>query len=158
MEKLTDLARGPADAVLASIHPVHDELTATTDVVDRVFKNLDATGGLDDNVEPVRVLVLQLLELNLRVGTGESNVFVTSTKLLGQFHLQTFGGSNDNVATTVLAQHLGEDKTGGTGTEHEHRGAHLGSNLVQSVCGARSGFKESGINVAEVLDFEDTAG
>jgi hypothetical protein len=121
MEYLTNLARGPADAVLVSIHAVHDELTATTDVVDRVLKNLDATGGLDDNVESVRVLALQLLELNFRVGTRERNVFVASTKLLGQFHLQTLGGSNDDVATTVLAQHLGQDKTGGTGTEHENR-------------------------------------
>lgn len=158
MGKLTNLARGPADAVLIGIHAVHDELTATTDVIDRVFKNLDATSGLDDNVEPVWVLALQLLELNLRVGTGERNVFVTSTKLLGQIHLQTFGGSHNDVTTAVLAQHLGEDKTGGTGTEHEDRGAHLWSNLVQSVCGARSGFKEGGINVTEVLDLEDTTG
>lgn len=158
MGKLTDLARGPADAVLIGIHTVHDELTTTTDVVDGVLENLDATGSLDDNVESVRVLALQLLKLNFGVGTRERNVFVTSTKLLGQIHLQTFGGSDNNVATAVLAQHLGEDKTGGTGTEHEDRGAHFGSNLVQSVCGARSGFQEGGINVAEVLDLEDTAG
>jgi hypothetical protein len=158
MERLTDLARGPADAVLVSIHAVYDELTTTTDIVDRVLENLDATGGLNDNVEAVRVLALQLLKLNLRVGTRERDVFVTSIKLLGQIHLQTFGGSDNNVATAVLAQHLGEDKTGGTGTEHEDRGAHLRSNLVQSVCGTRSGFQEGGINVAEVLDLEDTAG
>lgn len=155
---LTDLARGPADAVLVGIHAVHYEFTTTTDIVDRVFKNLDATGSLNDNVESVRVLALELLELNFGVGPRERNVFVSGTELLGQLHLQTLRGSNDNVATTILAQHLGEDKTGGTGTEHEDRRAHLGCNLVQSVCGARSGFKQGGIDVAEILDLENTAG
>lgn len=158
MGKHTDLARGPADAVLVGIHAIHDELTTTTDVVDGVLKDLDATGGLDDNVEPVRVLALQLLELNLGVGTRERNVFITSTKLLGQVHLQTFRCSNDNVATTILAQHLGEDKTGGSGTKHEDRRAHLRGNLVQSVCGARSGFEKGSINVTKVLDLKDTTG
>jgi len=34
--------------------------------------------------------------------------YIASTELLGQFHFETFGGGNDNVATTILTEHLGK--------------------------------------------------
>ena len=102
----TDLGRRPGDSVLVGIHAVHDELSATADIVDRILEDLGISSGLDNDVKTVRVLRLELLELSLRVGARESNVFVTSTELLGQVHLQTLRRGDDNAATAILAQHL----------------------------------------------------
>lgn len=62
------------------------------------------------------------------------------------------------MAATVLAEHLGEDKTGWSGTEHENRGAELRGDLVEAVSGARGGLEEGGIDVREVVDLEDLSG
>lgn len=43
-------------------------------------------------------------------------------------------------------------------TEHENSGTHLGADLVEPVSSARSGLEESGVNIREVLDLENTAG
>lgn len=45
-----------------------------------------------------------------------------------------------------------------TGTEHEHLGAHLRSNLIQTVSSARGRLKKGSIDVGEVLDLENPAG
>jgi hypothetical protein len=34
--------------------------------------------------------------------------YITSAELLGQFHLETLRGGNDNVAATILTKHLGK--------------------------------------------------
>lgn len=48
-------------------------------------------------------------------------------------------------------------QTGGTGTEEKDAGAHLGSDLVETVSGAGGRLQQGGIDVGEVLDLEDTA-
>ena len=48
----TDLARRPAHASRARVHAVHDQLAASSDVVDRVFQDLGGARRLDHDVEP----------------------------------------------------------------------------------------------------------
>ena len=59
------------------------------------------------------------------------------------------------MASTVLAEHLREDETSGTGSEHENGGTELGGDLIEPVSGARSWFQEGGVNIGEVVDLED---
>ncbi len=63
-----DLGGGPADAGGVGVDAVHDERAAAAAVVDGILKDLDRAGGLDDDVEPVRVVLLDLLVLRARVG------------------------------------------------------------------------------------------
>ena len=61
------------------------------------------------------------------------------------------------MAATVLAEHLGEDETSGSGAEHEDRRAELGRDLVETVGCAGGGLEQGGIDVGEVVDLEDFA-
>lgn len=45
----------------AGIHAVHNESAAAADVVDGILQEFDGAGGLDHDVEPVRV-VLEILD------------------------------------------------------------------------------------------------
>lgn len=130
MERLTDLSRRPRDSNVAGVHAVHDELTATTNIVDRVFQDLLATGSFHDDIKAVWVVGLESVELSLGLFARQLNVLVSGTELLSQVHFQTLRGNDNDIATTVLTEHLGQNQTSGTGTEDQHRGAHLGSNLV----------------------------
>lgn len=47
---------------------------------------------------------------------------------------------------------LGEDETSGSGTDQKNLGAEWHLELVHTVDSARSGFKERGLLVGEVLD------
>lgn len=153
-----DLGRRPGDASCVRVHTINNKLTTTTAVVDGVLEDANAAGSLDDNVETVGVVSLQLSILRRRILAGQLDVLITGTQLLGNLHLQTNRGSNDNTAATVLAQHLGQHETSGTGTEDQSRGTHLGSNLIQAVGGAGGGLEEGGINIGQILDLENTAG
>jgi hypothetical protein len=154
----TDLNGGPCDAVLVAVHAINDQLAASSDVVDRVLENLDATGGLNNNIEAIWVLGLELRELWAGVLSAELDIHVGRVQRLGKVHLQAFGCGDDDMAAPILTQHLGEHETGGTGAEHENGGAHLGRDLVESVGGAGRRFEQGGIDVGQVLDVEDTAG
>ena len=153
-----DLAWWPRDTVLVGIDAIHDELATSSDIVDRVLQNLDAAGGFNNDVESVWVLGLQFLELCLWVLTGQLDVFIRSIERLGQVHLETLRSSNNDVAAAVQTQQLSQDETRRSRTEHEHTGTHLGSYLVQTVGSAGSRLEKSGIDVAEVLDLEDSLG
>lgn len=154
---LTDLAGRPVDTVLVGIHTVHDELAATTDIVDRVIKDLDTTSGFDDNVESIRVVRLELGELGAGVAARQSNVLITSIERLGQVHLQTLRSNHSNLASTIQTKQLGQDQTGRASTEKQDRRAHLGGNFVQTVSGTRGRLKQGGIDIGEVLDLEHSA-
>jgi hypothetical protein len=52
-----------------------------TYVVNGILKDLWGSGGLDDNVETERVLILDLLELGFWVRTGQFNVFLKLNQL-----------------------------------------------------------------------------
>lgn len=110
------------------------------------------------NVKPVRVGLLDSLELDLGVASRKSNIFIGSIQLLGQIHLQTLGGCNDYMGATVVLEELGKAEPGRAGTKHENRRSELGSNLLQTVAGARRRLQEGSLDIAEVVDLEDFAG
>jgi hypothetical protein len=119
--QLTDFGWRPADTVLVSIHAVHDEFTTTANIVDGIFQDLRISGSLDNNVKAVRVINLELLELYFRVATRQSDVLVSGAQFLSQIHLETLWSGDDNMATTILAQHLRKNKASRAGAEHEDR-------------------------------------
>jgi hypothetical protein len=76
-------------------------------------------------LKTVRVFLLDLLELDLWICARELDVFlswwllplcrgvlldayITSTELLSEFHLETLGSSDDDLAATILSKHLGK--------------------------------------------------
>jgi hypothetical protein len=121
-EGLTDLGRRPRNTILVRVHAVDNQLSTTTAVVDRILKNLDATGGLHDNIEAVGVLLLDLLELGGGILSGKGDIDIGRVKGLGEIHFKTFRCSNDNVASAILAEHL---------REHLGIGVSLGGSLWQ---------------------------
>jgi hypothetical protein len=149
-----DLRRRPAHTGGAGVDTVAHELATTADVVDRILEHLGAAGRLDDNVEAVRVVLLDLLPLGSGILAGQRDVEVSSVEALGQFHLLTLGGSDGQLGNTVEFEELREHETGGASANEKGVGAGLGGNLLKTVHGARGGLDEGGIDVAKVLDLE----
>jgi hypothetical protein len=104
----TDLNGWPCDAVLVAVHAINDQLAASSDVVDRVLENLDATGCLNHNIEAIWVLGLELRELGAGVLSAERDILVGGVQRLGKVHLQAFWCGDDDMAAPILTQHLGE--------------------------------------------------
>ena len=153
-----DLARRPADAGLVVVHAVHDELAAAAHVVDGVLENAHAAGSFDDDVEAVRVLLLDLLELRLRVLAAERHVGVARAHLLGQVHLEALGRRHHHVAAAVLPQHLRQHQARGARAQQQHARAHLGADAVQPVRRARRRLQQRRLHVRQVVDLEHLAG
>jgi len=104
-----DLAGRPGYTSSGRIDTIHNQFTTSSNVVDGILKNLGRSGGFNDDVKAVWVVILDLLELNFWVRTGEFDVFVSSTKLSGQVHLDTLRSSDDDLAATILSKHLGKN-------------------------------------------------
>lgn len=173
-----DLARGPRDTGSRRVNTINDQLcvnlrvsvclqkhihlrtncvltSASSDVVDGILENLRGTSSLNDDIETVWVLILELLELNLWVLTAQLNVDIASAELLSKLHLETLGSCDNDMASTVLTEHLRKNKTCRTSTEHKNGGTELGRYLVETVSSAGGGLEEGGINIGEVVDLED---
>lgn len=114
-----------------------------------------ATSGFHNNVKPIRILSLESVKLSLGIFARQLNILISGTELLSQVHFQTLRGDDYNIAAAILTQHLSQNKTGRSGTKDQHRGSHLGGNLVETVCSTRGRLEESGINVGQVVDLED---
>ena len=95
--------------VLLGIVTVYDELATVTHVVDRILEGLDVACGLNYDVEAIRVIGLQLAELVAGVLTREFDVFVSHTKRFSKLHIQSLRGTDNDVASTIKAEQLGED-------------------------------------------------
>ena len=140
------------DHRLVLVHTVDHNRTTTTNVVDTVLGDLLHSRSLDDDVEPVWVVLLELLPLRTRVLSVELDVLVASVQFLCNVHLDTLVGGDDDSGCPVEFQQLSEDKTGGSSAQEKDVDANRGVELVQSVNGAGSGLKESGFFVCEVVD------
>lgn len=113
---------------------------------------------LDNDIEPVRVVLFDLLELRCRVAPGKLDVDIGGTQFLGQIHLQSPGSGHDYVGSTVETEELRKAETGRSSTEHEDGGAELGGNLFEAVSCARGRLDQGGFDVGEIVDPEDLAG
>ncbi|GAO51126.1 hypothetical protein G7K_5237-t1 [Saitoella complicata NRRL Y-17804] len=149
-----DLGRGPRDAGSVGVDTVYDELTTTADVVDGGLENGRGSGGFDDDVESVGVVFLDLVPLGGSVVAGEGDVDISSIELFRELHLVSGGGGKNDVTSSILLQELGKNETGGSSADHEDGGTEFGRDLLQPVCGARSGLEEGSVDVREVLDLE----
>lgn len=132
------------------------------------------------DVETVWVILLDLFPLGSGVGSRQRDVKVGGVKALSQVHLRTLRRRNGQLRNTAVSsiqigqpsvtrrmsggghcsmfiQELGHHETGRTGTDQEGMGASLGGDLLQAVHGARGGFDEGGIDIADVLDLEETS-
>ena len=107
-----DLRRWPVEQCTVVVHTVDQDRPAPTDVVDAVLRHLLHTGGLDDDVEAVRVVLLELLPLRAGVLAVELDVLVAGEELLRDVHLYSFVGGNDDAVSTVQLQQLSENQTG----------------------------------------------
>jgi hypothetical protein len=58
------------------------------------------------DIKAIGVLLLELSKLLIGVGSRKLDVLVSSLEALGQFHLQTTGRSNGDLAATVLSKEL----------------------------------------------------
>lgn len=103
-ERLTDLAGGPRNAVLVGVNAVHDEFTAAAHIVDGVFKDFDVTGGFNDNIEAVRVVGFELVELSAGVLARQSDILVAGAEGFCELHLETLRSTDYDVASTVQAE------------------------------------------------------
>lgn len=147
-----DLRRGPVNLRRVGVHAVDHESTAAADVVDAVLRELLDTGGLDNHVEPVRVVLLQLLPLRPRVLPVELDVLVRGVQLLGDVHLDALVGRDGNAVRAVQLKQLSEDQAGRTGAEEQHVDTDWRVELIETVDGACRGLEKRGLLIGKVVD------
>ena len=128
-----DLRRRPVEQCLVLVNAVDHDRTAAADVVDAVLGNLLDTGGLNDNVEAVRVVLLQLLPLRFRVLPVKLDVLVRSVELFCDVHLDTLVRGKNHTVCTIQLEELSKDETGRAGSEHEDVNANWRVELVETV-------------------------
>lgn len=148
-----DPRRGPVDLGVVVVDTVDHEGTTSSDVVNGSLGESLNTGALDNTVESVRVVLLELGPLLfslLTTSSLEPDVLVGAVELLGNVHLQTVVGSNDDLGSTVELEELSHTETGGTGTQQENLGTSLGLKLVDSVNGTTCGLEQSSLFVGDV--------
>lgn len=148
-----DPRRGPVDLGVVVVDTVDHEGTSSSDVVDGSLGESLNTGALDNTVESVRVVLLELGPLLfslLTTSSLEPDVLVGAVELLGNVHLQTVVGSNDDLGSAVELEKLSHTETGGTGTQQENLGTSLGLELVDSVNGTTCGLEQSSLFVGDV--------
>ena len=140
------------DECLVLVHAVDHEGAAAANVVDGVLRELLDTGSLDDDVEAVRVVLLQLLPLWARVLAVELDVLVAGVELLRDVHLDALVGGDDDAMCAVQLEQLREDETRWARTEEEDFDADWWVELVKTVKRACGGFEKCGLLVCEIVD------
>jgi hypothetical protein len=95
---------GPQRLFRSGYLPIHNQFTTSSNVVDGILKNLGRSGGFNDDarllsascnqlcphgsiLKAVWVVILDLLELNFWVRTGEFDVFLLPSGLLSRIYL-----------------------------------------------------------------------
>lgn len=168
-----DLRRRPRDPSLVLVDTVDEEGSTATDVVDRVLDDRLDTGALSDDVEAVRVLLLELGPLGGSIPTLEVPVLIGGLDLTSDVHLDAFVGGNNDTRGSVDLQELSKEETrgenisclrglstkprtpdspSGSRADEEHRLADLDLKLVEAVDGARSGLEKRRLSVGELVD------
>lgn len=79
----------PMNESLVLIHAVNHECSTSTNVVDTVIRQLLDTSGLNNNVESIRIVILELLPLGTRVLTIKLDILIACVELLGNIHFYT---------------------------------------------------------------------
>lgn len=137
---------------LVLVDTVDHEGAAATDVVDALLRKLLDARGLDDDVEAVRVVLLQLLPLRAGVLAVELDVLVAGVELLRDVHLHTLVCGDDDAVCAVQLEQLRKNETRWARTEEEDFDADWRVELVEAVQRACGGFEKRGLLVREVVD------
>lgn len=137
------------------IHPVNHQRPAPPYIVDALVRDLLHARRLDHDVEPVRVVLLQLLPLRGGVRAVELHVHVPAGELLRDVHLDALVRGDGDAVCAVELEELREDEPGRACAEHEDVDADGRGELVEPVHGAGGGLEERGFFVGEVVDFVD---
>lgn len=140
------------DESLVGVDTVDHESSTPTNIVDRLVRQLLDTSGFNNDIEPVRVVLLQLRPLSLGVLPVELDVLVSGINLLGDVHLDALVGNEDDPRGTVELEKLGEDKARGASTKHENFDTNWGVELVETMDGACGGLEEGSFLIGEVID------
>ena len=86
--------------------------------MDRILQNLHAPRRLNHDIEPVGIILLDLLEHGFRVRAAEGHVVVRGIQALGEVDLEALRRRDDDVTPAVLAQHLRQHEARRSRAEH----------------------------------------
>lgn len=138
---------------LVLVHTVDHDRSTAADVVDGLLREFLDPSRLDHNVEPERVVLLELLPLRARVLSVELDVLVSCVELLRDVHLDALVRRDHDAVCAVLLQQLGKDKPCWACAKKEDVDADWWTELIKPVDGTCSGFKERGFFIGEIVDF-----
>jgi hypothetical protein len=147
-----NLGRRPVYLRLVLVDAIDHERAAAADVVDALLRELLDAGGLDDDVEPVRVVLLQLLPLRAGVLPVELDVVVRGVQLPRDVHLDALVRGDHDAVRAVQLEQLREDEPRGAGAEQEDLDADGRVELVEAVQGTCGGLEKGRFFVGEVVD------
>ncbi len=139
-------------ASLVLIDTIDHQRTASANVVDAFVGQLLHAGRFDDDIKPIRVVVLELLPLRFGVLSVELNVLVGGIKIFSNVHLYALVGSDNDTGCAIELQELGEDQASGSSTQEKDLYADRRCELVETVNGTSRGLKQSRLFVGKIFD------
>lgn len=137
---------------LVFVNSINHQRTSSAHIVDTIIRQLLYTSCLNDDIETVRVIILQFLPLWSWILAIEFDVFVSRIQLFGDVHLDTFVSCNDDTRCTVLFEELCEDETSGTCAEEKDFNSNAGTELVKAMDSTSRWFEECGFLIGQVFD------
>lgn len=131
------------DHGIAIVHAVDHQSTTTADVVDALLRELLNSRRLHNDIESIRVIVLELLPLCFWVLPVKLDVLVASFNVLGDVHLDALVRGDDYARGAIQLEQLCENEAGGPCTEEEDLDTDGRGELVEPVDRACGGLEES---------------
>ena len=92
--------------------------------------------------------------MRLWIRAIQFDVLVSGVQLFRQVHLDAFVSCHNDAVRAVELEHLGEDQSGGPGTDNERVDADSRVELVHPMYRARGRLDESRFFIREVVDLE----
>lgn len=137
---------------LVFIHTINHQGSSPPDIVNALIRQLLHARGFNDDIETVRVVLLELVPLCLRVLPVKFNIFVSGLEIFCNVHLDALIGSNDHSSSTIQFEELSKDKTRRTRAEEKNFNADLRVQLIEAMDSASGRLEKGRILVRKVLD------
>lgn len=141
------------DAGLVLVDAVNHQRTAPPDIIDTLVRQCLHTRRFDNDIKPIRVVVLQLLPLWPWVLPVQLDILITSIQLLSDVHLNTLVRGDDHARSAVELEQLGKNQAGWAGAEQQNFYADRRREFVETVNSTSGGLKEGRIFIGKVLNF-----
>lgn len=152
---LTNLLRGPPHPTPLPIDPIGAQLAPSPHKLHRLLQHAHRPRRLHHHIEPIRVRLLDRLELGAAVPAIKLDIRIRHVQLPGRGHFETARSGKGEVRGAVEAEELGEHEAGGAGAEDEDGGGRRGGDARKAVQGAGGRLDEGGVHGRDVLEFED---